>query len=630
MTIPPLRSLTSINQGAEVKQVKAGRSSAGAHVALLAGLDPTSRREATRWLASSGFEVATVDTAAQTLSYFSEARPSIVLADMTLRDDAGHNLCQVLRQREERDEAPVLALCSSSLQAGEALESGTSDVLVQPFDWRVAALLANRLVRLAETADELSRARQEVQELKKAVEDERRESAWRAHFDVLTGLPDGERLERALENVLVAASESRQVAVAVFKIEQLVVVNNRLGRARANSLLQQVAQRLISGLRSEEVLRATAGPSMSMAARVGGGLFAVMLSGLRGFEEAKTTVRLLLDRLSGRYLAGSEEIALNTTVGVSLAPGDGLDAEALLQKAELAAYEAVKNGRPIGFYGQTAHRMSERGRTITRLLPSALARGDFRLHYQPFVEGESLRIHAAEALLRWECSELGPVPPSEFVPLAEETGLMVPIGSWVIRAACRQVREWLDKGLPLQRMAINVSLCQLVRGDLAQVVRESLDETGIEPSLLELELSERGVLRNDPDILRQLHAMRQLGIRLAIDDFGTGNSAVAYLRQFPIDVLKIDQSLVRGVSNSAEDAAITSATIAMARQLGLRVVAEGVEEQGQMDFLTRHGCSEYQGYLFSPAVPPEEFAELLRDGLGSVSRRDAHTKSGLR
>ena len=625
MATPPLRSV-AINEDGQPTQ---GRSGAG-NLALIAGLDAANRKDASRWLASSGFEVKSVESAAQALSAFANERPNIVLADMSLRDDAGRNLCQLLRQREERGAANVLALCSGSLQAGEALESGTNDLLLRPFDWRVAALLAERMVRLADTAHQLDRARTEVEELKKVVEDERRERAWRAHFDVLTGLPDGERLERALENVLVSASDSRQVCLAVFKIEQLVLVNNQLGRARANSLLQQVAQRLLSGLRSEEVLRATAGPSMSMAARVGGGLFAVMLSGLRGFEESKKAVQLLLDRLSGRYLAGSEEIALNTTVGVALAPGDGRDAEQMMQKAELAAYEAIKNGRAISFYGQTSRHMTERGRAITRLLPNALARGDFKLHYQPFIEGESLRIRAAEALLRWDCPDLGPVSPAEFVPLAEESGLMVSIGTWVIRTACRQVRQWLDAGLPLQRIAINVSLCQLVRGDLAQVVRECLDETGIDPSLLELELSERGVLRNDPDILRQLHAMRQLGIRLAIDDFGTGNSAVAYLRQFPIDVLKIDQSLVRGVSNSAEDAAITSATIAMARQLGLRVVAEGVEEQGQMDFLIRHGCSEYQGYLFSPAVPPEVFAELVRTGLGPISRRDTLPMAGAR
>jgi EAL domain-containing protein (putative c-di-GMP-specific phosphodiesterase class I) len=209
------------------------------------------------------------------------------------------------------------------------------------------------------------------------------------------------------------------------------------------------------------------------------------------------------------------------------------------------------------------------------------------------------------------------VSPTEFVPLAEEAGHMVALGSWVLQTACRQARVWADQGLELSRIAVNVSLCQLVRSDLAQVVREALKETGIPASLLELELSERGVLRSDPDVVRQLQSIRALGVRLAIDDFGTGNSAVTYLKQFPIDVLKIDQSLVRGVKNSPEDAAITSATIAMARQLGLRVVAEGVEEQAQMDFLSRHGCHEYQGFLFSPAVPAEAFAELLRGGLSA-------------
>ena len=309
---------------------------------------------------------------------------------------------------------------------------------------------------------------------------------------------------------------------------------------------------------------------------------------------------------------------LSTSVGVALAPADGVTAEALLQWADLAAAEAVENGGAIRFYGQSSRRVTERSRAITRLLANALARGEFHLHYQPMVEGPAKQICAAEALLRWDSPELGAIAPSEFVPLAEELGLMVPIGSWVLRTACEQARSWIQAGLPTTRIAVNVSLCQLVRGDFAQVVRECLDATGIDPLLLELELSERGVLRSDPDILRQLHAIREMGVRLAIDDFGTGNSAVVYLKQFPIDVLKIDQSFIRGVAHSSEDAAITSATIAMARQLGLRVVAEGVEEQSQMDFLYRHGCSESQGFLFSPAVPADMFAELLRRGIGPV------------
>lgn len=594
-----------------------GASRAKSRLALLASAKGSIRKGASRWLASSGFQVAVADDLPRALEFFGLRLPDVVLADMALRDGQGRSLCQLLRQHPDRSDIPVLALCSGRREAGAALEAGATDLLTHPFDWRLACLRAERLLELARATDELSRSREEMDRLKKAAEDERRQRTWRDQFDALTGLPNGERLEHALESALVHASTTRQVAVALFDVEHLVLINSRLGRSRANSVLQQVAQRLIGGLRSEEVLRSAAGPSMSMAGRIGGGRFAAILTALPGWQEAKSTVRLLLDRLSGRYFAGDEEIVLSTSVGVALAPGDGMAAEALLQKAELAASEATEGGGAIRFYGQSSPRVTERSRAIIRLLPGALARGDFQLHYQALVEGSSPRISAAEALLRWECPELGQVPPSEFVPLAEEAGLMVPIGSWVLRTACRQVRSWLDQGLPPSRIAVNVSLCQLVRGDLARVVRESLEETGIEPALLELELSERGVLRSDPDILRQLHAIRELGVGLAIDDFGTGNSAVAYLKQFPLDVLKIDQSFVRGVSSSSEDAAITSATIAMARQLGLRVVAEGVEEERQMDFLRRHGCTEYQGFLFSPAVPPETFAELLRRGLSS-------------
>ena len=581
--------------------------------AVLAGLDGSTRKEACRWLASAGFEVLLAEDEAGALELCGRVRADVVLVDMAIGHAGGPNLCRTLRDPE--GQRPVVALCWTKREASAALEAGATELLERPFDWRVACLRAERLVRLAEAEADLTRVQKETEGLRKALDDERRERTWHDQCDALTGLPNGERLEKALENALVTASDTSQVAVALFEIEHLVLLNSRLGRARANSVLQQVAQRLIAGLRSEEILRSSVGPSMSMAARVGGGLFAAMLTGLPGRHEAKPAIRLLMDRLSGRYFAGDEEIVVSTCAGVALAPADGLTAETMFQRAELATCEAVETGGGIRFYGQSSPRVTERSRAITRLLPKALAKGELRLHYQPLVEEKASRVSGAEALLRWESPELGQVPPSEFVPLAEEAGLMVSIGTWVLRTAARQVRAWREQGLGPSRMAVNVSLCQLARGDLARVVGEVLNETGIDPQLLELELSERGVLRSDPDILRQLRAIRALGVRLAIDDFGTGNSAVAYLKQFPIDILKIDQSFVRGVSTSSEDAAITSATIAMARQLGLRVVAEGVEEQGQMDFLHRHGCTEYQGFLFSPAVPPEAFAKLLGRGL---------------
>ena len=591
-------------------------------VALMACADGTTHKGASRWLAAAGFQVAAVTSVAGALEALSrDPGFAIVVTDLVAPDERGRALCQAVRERSGSSSLPVLALCGGQREAQAALEAGATDLLQRPFDWHVATIRAERLVRLAETEGALGAARAEIQRLRRAEEKTRKDGRENGGFDTLTGLPDGDRLDRALERALVTASESSQVVVALFDIEHLVVLNSRLGRARANSVLQQVAQRLVAGLRSEEVLGSTsAGPSMSMAARLGGGLFAAMFTGVPGWQEARAIVRLLLDRVSGRYFAMDEEIVLSASVGVAMAPADGLTAEMLIQKAELAASEAVESGGAIRCYGQSTRRVTERSRAITRQLSHALARGELAVHYQPLVEGADSRITAAEALLRWESPELGTVPPAEFVPLAEELGLMVPIGTWVLKTALAQVREWIDRGLPPARIAVNVSLCQLVRGDFAQVVADCLQETHIDASLLELELSERGVLRSDPEILRQLHAIRKLGVHLAIDDFGTGNSAVVYLKQFPIDVLKIDQSFVKGVGSSSADAAITCATIAMARQLGLRVVAEGVEEQGQMDFLLRNGCSEYQGFLFSPAVPGDVFAELLRSGIGTTSR----------
>jgi diguanylate cyclase (GGDEF)-like protein len=584
-------------------------------VALMACADASTHKNAARWLATAGFEVAPAASAREALEALSrDLRPAIVVTDLPAFQEEGRALYDALRERFSGSSTPVLALCSDQRQARAAIEAGASDLLQRPFDWHVATIRTERLVRLGEAERALGSAREEIERLRLAVEKAREERAGNDRFDPLTGLPDADRLDRALERALVTASETNHVAVALFDIEHLVLLNSRLGRSRANSVLQQVAQRLVAGLRSEQVLRATtSGPSMTMAARLGGGLFAALLTGVSGWDETRTIVRVLLDRLAGRYFAMDEEVVLSASVGVAMAPADGLTAEALIEKAELAASDALESGGAIVCYDQSLRRVSERSRAITRQLTGALARGEFAVHYQPLVRSDS-RVFAAEALLRWESPELGTIPPAEFVPLAEEMGLMVPIGTWVLRTACGQVRAWLDRGLPPTRMAVNVSLCQLIRGDFAQVVADCLKEMAIDASLLELELSERGVLRNDPEILRQLHAIRKLGVRLAIDDFGTGNSAVVYLKQFPIDVLKIDQSFVKGLSSSSEDAAITCATIAMARQLGLGVVAEGVEEQGQIDFLQRYGCSEYQGFLFAPALPADAFAQLLKNG----------------
>ena len=500
------------------------RQAAGRRV-LLVGLDASSRKDASRWLASAGFEVGAADDAASALPLLEGSRPDVVFADASLRAEGLRAVGQALRSEDGRA-VPIVALCASRRDVGRVLDAGIADLVERPFDWRVVSLRVQSLLRLAEAECELRLAKRETDALRRTLDDEQREKEYRDTRDSLTGLPNGDHLERALESALVGASETSPVALAIFEVEQLVLINNRLGRARANSVLQQVAQRLSVGLRSEEVLHASVGPSMSMAARVGGGHFAAMLTGLPGWQEVKATVSqlvrpavrpLLRGRRGDRPLheRGNRPRSRRRAHGGDHAPegrargqrGGGERRRRPLLRAVAARQRAQPHHHPPAVPG------TGQGRDPAQL---PAARGGTR--------PPRLRRGGAPALAVARARQRAP---SEFVPLAEEAGLMMSIGGWGLRTATAQARAWREQGLPLRRVAVNVSLCQLVRGDLAQVVREVLQESEIDPSMLELELSERGVLRSDPEILRQLRAIRALGVRLAIDDFGTGNSAVA-------------------------------------------------------------------------------------------------------
>jgi EAL domain-containing protein (putative c-di-GMP-specific phosphodiesterase class I) len=356
------------------------------------------------------------------------------------------------------------------------------------------------------------------------------------------------------------------------------------------------------------------GVSTSALARLSGDEFTLMLTNVEDPENARLLGENAIRTLRNRVRVGDREIFVSASIGAAYFPTHGRDAEQLLHHAEIALAEAKRGGGGmVRLYSESFNKANERTFELKRALLDSFERHELQLHYQPLVLSEG-RIIGAEALLRWEHPQLGSVSPAEFVPVAEESGLMRPIGHWVLRTACGQLRAWMDEGLPPIRMAVNVSLCQLSQGDLPAIVREALEEFQLDPSWLELELSERGVLRSDPDILKQLTDLKEMGVRLSVDDFGTGESAIAYLRRFPLDTLKLDRSYVDGVVGDENDAAIISAMIAMAHQLRLGVVAEGVESKEQLGFLRERGCDEYQGFLFSPAVPAQEFLRLL-DGI---------------
>lgn len=577
---------------------------------LLASRSRAVHRAALRELDAVGFAVVVTDDAVRARRLLDEAPPVLVVTDLTFADATGRPLVALIRERPREAAIPVVVICASRQEVERARLEGAVDVVRPPHDWRLVAARAARVVAADTVAAELRIARADLERRTRSRSRIRDEADLDA-ADILTGLPGRDRFVAAVGRALGGGvSEARQAVVALFTIDRRGVSSHASCRARVNAALQQCAQQLTAGLRSEELLRDVSGPSLSMAARLDDHLFATLVTGLPTREEAMKVVRVLYDRVAGGPVARGADFVPSVSAGAAIAPGDGRTPDALLDSAGLALEQARAVGS-VRFHDQASHARHVHAGLINRALSQALAHDELRLHYQPLYDARTRQISAAEALLRWTSPELGAVPPSTFVPLAEESGLMVPIGTWVLSTACRQLREWVDAGLPPIRIAINLSLCQLLRSDLVRSVREALVAHRIEPSWLELEISERGVLRSDPEILQQLHEIKRLGVRLALDDFGTGNSAIAYLKQFPIDVLKIDQSFIWGLGRSAEDAAIIGATIAMARQLGLDVVAEGVEEDGQVAFLERHGCGQYQGFLFSPPVPPAEFAALL-------------------
>ncbi len=309
------------------------------------------------------------------------------------------------------------------------------------------------------------------------------------------------------------------------------------------------------------------------------------------------------------------EVVISASIGISAFPNDGSDAATLLKNADTAMYRAKENGRNnFQFYTVEMNTRALERLSLESAMRKALERDEFLLHYQPQVSLATGRIVGCEALVRWNHPEQGLVPPGTFIPVAEDSGLIVPLGEWVMNAACRQQVQWLEQGLPPVRVSVNLSGRQLMRHDLVKMVKGALDQTGIDPQFLELELTESMIMEHVKETIETLHALRNMGVQLSIDDFGTGYSSMAYLKRFPINKLKIDQSFVRDLATDPDDAAIVSATLAMGHNLNLTVNAEGVESEQQLAFLKAHGCDEIQGYFFCRPVPAAELGELLRSG----------------
>ncbi|TAK41919.1 MAG: EAL domain-containing protein [Betaproteobacteria bacterium] len=433
-----------------------------------------------------------------------------------------------------------------------------------------------------------------------------------AHHDMLTGLPNRNLLLDRLPQLLSRASRNRSsVGIMLIDLDRFKLVNDTLGHTVGDQLLVEVAKRLQECTRGGDTV-----------ARLGGDEFAVLLPDMPDAQKARTVAQKVLDRLGMPMRLDGHEVFVNASIGITVFPDDSEDQDTLIRNADVAMYSAKEQGRAnYLFFNAEMNRRTAQFLELESRLRQAQARNEFVLHYQPRIGIGSGRITGAEALLRWRppgSEQL--VGPLEFVPLLEETGMIVAVGEWVLGSAFEQVRRWQAQGLGAVPVTVNVSPRQFQRRELVPALRRLLAETGIAPKLIELEITETLVMMDTDYSVAAMQDINELGVPLAIDDFGTGYSSLAYLKRFAIDRLKIDRSFIRDLASDADDAAIITAVVAMAHKLGFGVVAEGVETREQIDFLRACGCDEYQGNLFSPAVPVERFEALLAAPLAPLAR----------
>jgi diguanylate cyclase (GGDEF)-like protein/PAS domain S-box-containing protein len=431
-----------------------------------------------------------------------------------------------------------------------------------------------------------------------------------AQHDVVTNLPNRVLLkDRISQAIALARRQSRSIAILFLDLDRFKNINDSLGHATGDNVLQSVSKRLLAGVRGSDTV-----------SRQGGDEFVILLSEIAYPEAAATSARKVLISLNAPHSIEGKELHVNACIGISVYPEDGEDAETLIKNADTAMYHAKERGRNcFQFFKAEMNLKAVERQSIEAGLRCALEKKEFLLHYQPKVNLDTREITGIEALIRWQHPDRGLLLPAQFVPIAEDCGLILQIGRWVLREACGQARAWQDAGLPPVRIAVNVSPIEFRDSGFVKGVRTILSETGLEARYLELELTEGVLMADAKSTDSLLQELKTMGIHLAVDDFGTGYSSLSYLRQFPIDVLKIDQSFVHQITSNSSDSPIVSAIISMGKSLKHIVVAEGIETREQRAYLQTQSCAEGQGYFFSRPLAAAQFAHLLQRGIPELA-----------
>jgi diguanylate cyclase len=524
-----------------------------------------------------------------------------VVLDVVMPGMSGFDVCTAMRATVESRHVPILL--QTSLDDMESVQraytAGATDFSSKGINPMLLAERVKFLVRAKQTQDQLRDSEAKVRHL--------------AYFDTLTGLPNRQRLLQILEQQ-VAWAEPRQrgLAVLALDIDNFSRINDTQGGAVGDGLLQEIANRLQLCLRDQRAqVEDDPGTEKSdindWVARTGGDEFSLALPGIATADSALAVARRVQVALSRPFVYAQQEIPISASMGVSLFPADAASAEALLKNADAAMRHAKKNGHnALEFFKKSISTRAAKHLSMEADLRKALDRGEFKLNYQPRLCTFELRVEAVEALLRWWHPTRGLVSPDEFIPLAEQTGLIVDIGDWVLREACAQARRWRDSGAVSWQVAVNVSGVQFRDGSLVERVARAIDAAGIDSRMIELEFTEGALIEYSAVVSKAVKALKTLGVATALDDFGTGYSSLSYLRHFPIDTLKIDRAFVRDIVSKTGNAPLVDAIIAMAKSLGLATVAEGVETDAQWQYLKSLEASQVQGFLYCRPLPPDE------------------------